>query len=288
MYNKYFTVEVKPEIDADLLAAGALADDDVIFSWTPFEVPKGSSRLLNVTARVASNDGTAQHVPFQLFFAKNRVDPANGALFNPISIGEFNTTMLSQPSVNEVLGSVKIEAIDYMCQSLVGTTTASTGNSVAANGSNIDMVLTPAGSDHANYTLTHTIPSGDAIYSGIGQPVSITPGYDVLWVAGVACGTIQFGSTVTIDNGDGYGDGATVMHTDTKDANLVFSPGDVVQELGGVGRANTIVGTISSIGEASTADVDITIVRPDKSFSIADGDVLYHRNPIKLELSFER
>ena len=74
MINKYFTVEVKPEIDANLLNAAALAsDDDVIFTWTPFEVPKGSCRLLNVTARVASNDGTAQHHPFQLFFAKYKL-----------------------------------------------------------------------------------------------------------------------------------------------------------------------------------------------------------------------
>ena len=33
--SKYFTVEVKPDIDADLLNAAALAgDDDVIFSLT--------------------------------------------------------------------------------------------------------------------------------------------------------------------------------------------------------------------------------------------------------------
>ena len=62
MNHKYFTVEVKPEIDADLLNAAALAsDDDVIFSWTPFEIPQGSARLLNVTAKVASTNGTAQH-----------------------------------------------------------------------------------------------------------------------------------------------------------------------------------------------------------------------------------
>jgi len=281
MYNKYFTVEVKPDIDADLQAAGALANDDVIFSWTPFEVPKGSSRLLNVTARVASNDGTAQHVPFQLFFAKSRVNPLTGAIYNPTSIGEFNTTMLSQPSVNEILGAVKVEAIDYMCQSLVGTSTASTGNSVAANGSNIDMVLTPSGSDHAKYTLTHHIPGGSAISGGL--PVAITPGYDVLWVAGVACDAMTFGSTVTTDTQETYTNAATVIHTDTKDANLVFSAGDVVQE-----ADNTVVGTIVTIGETSSLDVDITVARPDKAFTLADGVVLYHRNPIKLELSFEK
>ena len=121
MYNKYFTVEVKPDIDANLLNTAALAsDDDVIFSWTPFEVPKGSSRLLGVTARVAANDGTAQHHPFQLLFAKSKVDTAKGFISAPASIGEYNEVATFLPSVNEAIGSLKIETIDYMCQSLVG------------------------------------------------------------------------------------------------------------------------------------------------------------------------
>jgi len=273
MYNKYFTVEVKPEINAQLLNAAALAsDDDVIFSWTPFEVPKGSSRLLNVTARVAGNDGTAQHHPFQLIFAKSKVNVINGAISAPTSIGSYNTVATFLPSVNEAIGSLKIEAIDYMCQSLVGASLASTGNSVAANGSNIDMVLTPSGTDHDRYT------------NAAGTAVNITPGYDILWVAGIACGAFNFASTVTTD-GTVTGTGTTV-HTDTKDANLVFAPGDLVQELD-----NTIIGTIISIGSATGADVDIEIDRTiggGPKDAIADGIKIYHRTPIQLVLSFEK
>ena len=271
MYNKFFTVEVKPPIDASLLNAAALAsDDDVIFSWTPFEVPKGSSRLLNVTARVAGNDGTAQHHPFQLLFAKGSIDPTTGAMSAPASIGTYNTVATAINSLNQIQGGIKIEAIDYMCQSLVGCSIASTGNSVAANGSNVDMVLTPAGSPHVNYLEGTTV-------------TSITPGYDVLWVAGIACGAFNFASTVTTD-------GAVtavgkIIHTDTKDANLVFSKGDVIQELD-----NTVIGTIFQIDEKTGdgVDVDIHITdRPGKR-PIADGVKIYHRNPITLELSFEK
>ncbi len=284
MYNKYFTVEVKPPIDADLLNTAALAsDDDVIFSWTPFEVPKGSSRLLNVTARVAGTDGTAQHQPFQLLFAKCAVNATSGVLTNPPSMGEYNTVATAINSLRQIIGGIKIEAIDYMCQSLVGCSIASTGNSVAANGANVDMVLTPSGTDHASYKLDTTDILGTA-----GDIVTITPGYDVLWVAGIACGAMDFASTVTTD-GEVAAGSTTTIHTDTKDANLVFSVGDVIQEVD-----NTIIGTITAIGTAATADVDLTVDRTEAGEetagrqAIADGIKIYHRNPITLELSFEK
>ena len=279
-YNhKYFSTRVNPSINASLLDAGALANDDVLFSWTPFEVPKGSSRLLNVTARVASNDGTAQHLPFQLYFAKGKIDP-QGALVAPTSIGSFNTTVTSQPSINEFLGGLKIEAIDYMCQSLVGTSVASTGNSVAANGANVNMVLTPEASAVGKYWDSDNPASGNL--------VTITEGYDVLWVAGIACDTFNFASTVTTDGAVAAGSTKT-FHTDTKDANLIFSVGDVIQEVD-----NTIIGTIEKIGTVDGTDVDITVNR-DKAGSetpakvgCEDGVEIYHRSPIKLELHFEK
>ena len=128
MNSKYFTVNVNPGIPATRLNGGALADDDVIFSWTPFEIPKGSAKLLNVTAMVASNDGTAQHLPFQLFFAKGVEE---GGLQTPTSIGTFNTPVLSQPSINQHLGGIKINAGDYMCQSLIGSSIATSGTNGA-------------------------------------------------------------------------------------------------------------------------------------------------------------
>ena len=62
MINKYFTVEVKPIVQADDngMSDESAANDDVLFDWTPFEVPKGSSRLLGATVRVAGTDGVKQ------------------------------------------------------------------------------------------------------------------------------------------------------------------------------------------------------------------------------------
>ena len=272
MNKKYFTVEVKPPIDADLLNAAALAsDDDVIFSWTPFEVPRGASRLLNVTARVAGTDGTAQHHPFQLLFAKSKIDATTGVMSNPASIGEYNTVATAIKSLNQIIGGIKIEAIDYMCQSLVGCSVASTGNSVAANGANIDVVLMPSGGARTKYLNGSTL-------------TDIPAGQDILWVAGIACGAFDFASTVTTDGT--VGATATTVHTDEKDANLVFSVGDVIQELD-----NTIIGTITAIGAVDGTDVDITVDRVEgggPKDAIADGVKVYHRHPITLELSFEK
>ena len=200
-------------------------------------------------------------------------------MYNPQRMGEYNTVAEAISSKNQIIGAAKIEAIDYMCQSLAGCSIASTGNSVAANGANIDMVLTPSGSDHANYILTHAIPGG-AVSDTI---VAVTPGYDVLWVAGIACGAMNFASTVTTDTGETYAAGATTIHTDTKDANLVFSVGDVIQELD-----NTVIGTITAISARTGADVDLTVDRSvGDGQTLADGVKVYHRNPITLELSFE-
>ena len=278
MYNKYFTVEVKPNIDADLLNAAALAsDDDVIFSWTPFEVPKGSSRLLNVTARVAGNDGAAQHHPFQLIFAKSRVNAITGALTNPTSLGEYNEVATFLPSVNEAIGSVKIDTVDYLCQSLVGASLASTGNSVTNSGSSCDLVLTPSGSsDHASYKLDATDILGTA-----GDTVTITPGYDVLWVAGIACGAMRFASTVQT-KGTATTKSASTLLVDTKDPNLVFSPGNVIQDV-----ANQAIGTIESIGGFGDSEATITL-RTNSESVVGDNVKIYHRNPITLELSFEK
>ena len=277
MYNKYFTVEVKPDIDADLIETAIASDDDLMWSWWPFEVPKGSSRLLNVTATVAGNDGTAQHLPFQLIFAKSKIHPSTGVMYNPTSLGEWNETATFLPSKNEAIGSVKIDTVDYLCQSLVGASLASTGNSVTDSGSSCDLVLTPAGTDHASYTLDAT-----NILGTTGDIVTITPGYDILWVAGIGCGAMDFSSTVQSDIGETYSAGVTTIHTDTKSAHLLFTVGDVIQD-----EDNNVLGEIKSLGTAATHDVDINLVSKTTT-ALANAKKIYHRNPITLELSFEK
>tara|TARA_R110002167_G_C12490823_1_gene635387 strand:- start:27 stop:833 length:807 start_codon:yes stop_codon:yes gene_type:complete len=268
MINKYFTVEVKPIVQADDngMSDESAANDDVLFDWTPFEVPKGSSRLLGATVRVAGTDGVKQESALQLFFAKS----ANyaGVLDNkPITIGGWSAVPVTVPSKNEHLGSLKIETIDYMCQSTPGMSVGSTGNSVAANGSNVDMVLTPLRNP------------ADYYYNGTTK-VPLSPGADVLWVCGMACAEFDFASTVTSDGA--LAAGYKTLHTDVKNANLVFSPGDVIQELD-----NTVIGTITSISSPTGTDCDI-FLEENAVNPIADGVVIYHRHPITMELSFEK
>jgi hypothetical protein len=139
------------------------------------------------------------------------------------------------------------------------------------------LVLTPSGSsDHANYILDATDILGTA-----GDIVTITPGYDVLWVAGIACGAMNFASTVVTKGTATTGESSTVI-VDGKNPNLVFSPGNVIQDV-----ANQAIGTIGSISAWGDSEATITL-RTNSESTVGDGVKIYHRNPITLELSFEK
>jgi hypothetical protein len=189
----------------------------------------------------------------------------------PTSIGEFNTVATFLPSLNEAIGSVKIDTVDYLCQSLVGASLASTGNSVTNSGSSCDLVLTPSGSSHHTQYI-------NAAGSGL---VDITSGYDVLWVAGIACGAMNFTSTVVTKGTATTGESSTVI-VDGKNPNLVFSPGNVIQDV-----ANQAIGTIGSISAWADSTSTMTLTANSES-TVGDGVEIYHRNPITLELSFEK
>jgi hypothetical protein len=74
--SKYFTVEVKPvmtPVNAGLNAA--FADGDVLFDWTSFQVPRGASKLIGVTAEIrpkGDSGSTVNTFPFELLFAKTK------------------------------------------------------------------------------------------------------------------------------------------------------------------------------------------------------------------------
>ena len=96
----YFTVRITPDIvDGDISKIIAsnksdapFADNDILFDWQPLQIPKGTNRLISVSGYMMgedggtqsnadlsfifakSVDGTAQHHPFQLFFAKSKLN----------------------------------------------------------------------------------------------------------------------------------------------------------------------------------------------------------------------
>jgi len=96
---KYITRTVKPTLLAAKQHLGAYADGDVLFDWTEFNLPNGTSRLVGVTAIVR---GTEQ-----------------GAMLPT-----------ANPYYNEIIGGVKLDATDYSDQvqiSIGSATVASSG-----------------------------------------------------------------------------------------------------------------------------------------------------------------
>ena len=51
MKDRYFSVEVKPTLPASKQHAAAFTAGDVLFDYTEFEIPKGTSRLIGATMK---------------------------------------------------------------------------------------------------------------------------------------------------------------------------------------------------------------------------------------------
>ena len=72
--GKFFTISVKPTIPAiGAGQAGAFSDNDVLFDWHAFDIPKGASRLINATIELRPRSVTAAtmiKVDFELYIAK--------------------------------------------------------------------------------------------------------------------------------------------------------------------------------------------------------------------------
>ena len=261
MINKYFTVEVTPTIAASYQNGNSavFSDNDVLFDWTSFEVPKGASRLVAATLVMRGKDaGAPSVVDVDLLFAKT----INGVA--PTTLGQPNATALAAPVVaNHAIGITHIssagdhggKAIDYW--------------SVGSTGSGGSQSLIPG------LVLEGEPDSGSNV------------GYDTLYVGGICTENgLSFGTTVLV-RGAISADNTTTIPTDKgsdddPDAELVFAPGDVIHT-----ATDDVVGTISSISAFDTDHQDI-ILTANNVGAIADNEELFNINPVKIILSFEK
>jgi len=235
--TRYFTKVVKPILNPVVMESGAYTDDDVLFDYTPFDVPRGTNRLVGATALIRGNDGAAQHLAFDIIFSSRSAilgtqhATADGKV-NPYSLGVLSFT-----------------ANDYGGQSLDV------------------MSVAMARDNRSNLCLT-----GDPDYSGnIGDP-----GFDRIYVGGLAGGAFDFSSNVTTTT---TGTGNTVFAINsTTVAGLMLAEGDTIAAHDGAS-----IGTIKSID----SDTQITLEAANTA-AIASGDRIYPVSPITLILHFER
>jgi hypothetical protein len=259
MQGKYYTTTVKPNID--ILGNVEIAVGGVIFDWTAFEIPKGTAALQSISAIVAGLNGAdvAGSRDMELYFAHSVNGAAPPTLGNT---GSAVTGIIANQSRPYVIDKVSIDGsaqrssvhfISYNVWSLSGKT----GNDA----------------DNVNSLL-----SNDDNYSGT------TPGYQTLWVAGLAeTAAFDFGTAVALNQAGHQAISTTAVDliTNGTDPRLVFAVGDeVVSFVAADGSLPKQVGTVTAIADNVSLEVDAVAEAFNHTTEICN------RNPIKFRLNF--
>ena len=249
--GKYFTVEVKPTIPN--VAAGqhaAFGNNDLLFDWYAFDVPKGTSRLISASVEVRPKGdagSTVNEFDLELLFAKT----VNGNA--PTSLGTVNSNITAGVnSSNEIIGFLS-----------------------SAHWSAHEAHL-----DSTAFTQIKTVGIPGVFFTG--EPDSGTNvGYDRFYMAGIVAGAFDFVSGVLINNGTLDGSEFTV---DGVDPRLFMAVGDVIAATTTADTAvSKSLGTIKSMGDANTITLETTTEN-----AIVDGDFIYNTTPIRFQLHFEK
>ena len=246
---------VRPEIPASKQNAGVFADASILWNWTAFQVPKGSSKLISVTAIIRGKNGVAEGaVPIDLFFARsiNGVAPAN--------LGTQRAAVTTFNWANHLIGYHPILAADYTDADLVALRVAQSGLGTGSR----ELVLT-------------------------GEPDSGTNvGYDTIYVAGIAKGEFDWTASAvlvaTAADADDIEAGSTEdLVVKTGSAVTNFAIGDVLND-----EDDLEFGEIETIDSATEINfLEETVGTGTSDIHTVDKKV-YNIHPITLILGFEQ
>ena len=253
--GKYFNVTIKPPVAVAALAAGNITDAEILFDWAGFDVPKGPSRLIGITALYTGKNGV-DYTPtdFDLIWAKgNAVDGSA-----PGTMGDDGAAVDTFGWFNNIIGKTHVDASD-------GT---NGGALITGNVISVINVSSGAGSNQAMGSLVLQ-----------GEPDSGTNvGYDKLYVSCIAKGTHNWGASTMTLNTD-HALGKTQIGVADLDALISVGAGDVLRDEDGV-----LLGTVKNVVNATT----INLEKPGLSALIANDQLIYNTTPITLVLSFEK
>tara|TARA_R110002020_G_scaffold106394_1_gene247752 strand:+ start:146 stop:916 length:771 start_codon:yes stop_codon:yes gene_type:complete len=255
--GKFFSVEVEPDMSRDMgTTAGstAFSDKNILFDWTPFDVPKGSSQLKSIEAIIRGTNGADQSNTTQdieLIFARSIDGDA------PSTLGVINAAVTA--------GTTETTGVGWF-RNIIGT---------------IFMDATNNDTDGA-LTFIHSFSSSyEALRDAViltGEPDSGTNvGFDKLYVAGIQHGTgFNFNTNVILDGAASAGSASTLTVGTTSALN-VFQKGDVIVAQDGA-LAGTVLALTATTIRLTTNNVD----------ALANSDELFHKSPIRLEIGFEK
>ena len=256
--GKYFNVTVKPPITTTALHAGNIVDTNILFNWSGFNVPKGSSKLIGITARYTGKNGADYTgVDFELFFAKSIAGSAPGTLGGDGAVDTFGW-------FPNIIGKTYIDATngsndgDLVMGNIIAAGAPGGGTLGQSNANNLPM--------NNQLVLTGEPDSGSSV------------GFDKLYVAGIAKGTHNWGPSEMAVSTE---TATTTPILVVKTLSPVLSgigPGDVLRD-----EDDQLLGTVKSVDSAT----QITLEDNCANVSAVD-KVVYNTCPITLILSFEK
>jgi len=260
MNRKYALVDLEPNLS---LGAGlAHGGNDIVFDWTPIEIPTGACSIKMITSIITGTNGAAGNThDLNLYFARS----INGVA--PTTFGTEHGAAAAATTVGfrkNIIGYARVDFsttddADYLVSyNVLGSRTAATADNTPLSGEMYNVVL-----------------QGDPMYSS-------TKGYQTIWVAGGGAGAFDFGTDVDLNMGSSANVAADMTGADVAltvsgtDATIVFSPGDQI-----VGHTNTVTMEVVSVTDATN------MIVKNVSAQIDHAEQLMFRNPIKMMIGLE-
>ena len=263
--NKHYQTTIKPNID--IKGNVSIAAGDLIFDWTAFEIPKGSANLKALHAYVAGTNGAdvAGSRDIELFFAKSVNAAAPPTLGDT---GDAITGIVSQASRPYIIGRAAMD----------GSAMRGSAHLISYNW------WTMSGKQGNDTDNVFNVLEGDADFPGDSNHSKTTPGYQTIWVAGIAVAdAFDFGTGVLLNQAgnQAVSTSSVDLVTDGTDPRLVFAIGDeVVSFVAADGTLPKQVGTVKAIADNVSLEVDAVA----EAFN--DDTELCNRNPIQIRLEF--
>jgi hypothetical protein len=259
MKTKYFTVEVKPTISVEGLAAGNFTDAEILFDWHGFDIPRGAAKLIGVTSRITGKNGVDYSMAdIELFWGKSIAGSAPGTLgLDGAAVDTFGwfPNMLGKTYLDASSGSNDGDLIMGNIVAAAAPGGGTLGGSQAVNVPIINMLVLE------------------------GEPSSgINKGYDKLYVSALAKGTHNWGAS-TMEAGSGLATSSpTLAVTDLSPILSGIGPGDILRDEDG-----RLLGTVKSVDSATSMTMEDNL-----GFASAAGKLVYNTTPVTLLLSFEK
>ena len=274
MNSRFYQTTVRPDFTSSSMGT-AYSDNDCLFTWNKFHIPKGTAKLTNISGIIQGTNGTAGNShDFTLFFART----INGVAPPRFDITHTGMTATFTASYRRhMIGKILIdESTTSDLDHLTGYSVFNTGDSSGKVGSTI--ILSSDGVPFNN-SLTH--PSGYNYDDGTSTASSMseTPeGYETYFVAAIAHGAFDFGTDVDLNQVGNQAASTDAVQITVSGTNplTVFGSGDIlVGETGGPTM------------EVVTVDGTTTMTVKNISEQIDHQEQLCFKSPIRLELGFE-